>query len=151
MCVCVGCLLVVAWAYGRLSHARGHPAYRLTGFTPRQRPSRSTTNKQRTHSTNHASNHPSISHPSVHPLTHRSIHPSIRSSTHPIIHASTSPSIYPIDPFSLSINTSSQPSIHRHTRPSTHMQSLMGGRIGIHLSHLAKGKIVAANHIIGYL
>jgi len=47
--VCAGWLLVVTWAYRRLSHARGPTAYRLTDFTPRQWSSRSTTNKKPTH------------------------------------------------------------------------------------------------------
>src|SRR6218665_3569105 len=87
----VGRLLVVAWAYGRLSHARGPTADRLTGFKPRQRPSRSTTNKkQRTHSSNHACNHPS-NHTSVHSST---THPS----TH-LIHSPTDPVTHPIHLF----------------------------------------------------
>src|SRR6218665_3796435 len=83
--VCVGCLLVVAWAYGRLSHARGRLPIGLRGFTPRQRPSRSTTYQQpSTHSTNHASNHPS-NHLSDHSPPHPSIRPSIHPSILPIL------------------------------------------------------------------
>src|SRR6218665_264571 len=82
--VCLGCLLVVAWAYGRLIHARGPTAYRLTGFTPRQRPNRSTTNNRPTHihqPCTQSSIHPS-SHPSVHSTTHSPTH----LFTHPFIH-----------------------------------------------------------------
>src|SRR6218665_842156 len=109
----VGRLLVVAWAYGRLSHARGPTADRLTGFAPRQRPSRATTNKKRTHTlkqpcmqssiqpyvrtlTHHTSIHPPyalthrISHP-LHPFTH-TIHQPIHSIT---IHSSTHPPTHP--------------------------------------------------------
>jgi len=140
----VGRLLIVAWAYGRLSHARGPTADRLTGFTPLQRPSRSTTNKQPTHTLNqpctHSSIHPTIrpcTHPHIHspilsihppyihspyPLTHLIhspthpfIHPCIRSSTHPFTH----PSIHP-HPSILYIHpyipSSSQPSIHPSVR-----------------------------------
>src|SRR6218665_3882104 len=81
--VCVGWLLVVAWAYGRLIHARGplpiglralRHARAPTGLLP--------TNNQHTHSPNHASNFPSIQ-PSVRTLIHISIHPPIHSPIHP--------------------------------------------------------------------
>src|SRR6218665_2912519 len=52
-------------------------AYKLTGFTPRQMPSRSTTNKRPTHT---------FTQPSVRTVAHTSIHPPIHSPTHPFIH-----------------------------------------------------------------
>src|SRR6218665_1097906 len=76
----VGRLLIVAWAYGRLSHARGPTADRLTGFKPRQRPSRSTTNKKRT---------PTLKQPCI----QSSIQPYVRTLTR---HPSIIPSIYSI-------------------------------------------------------
>src|SRR6218665_1617646 len=113
--VCIGCLLVVAGAYGRLGHARGPLPIGLRGFTPRQRPSRSTTNKQQTHTFNQPCiqssiqpyTYPHINSP-THPLIHPTTHPPIHSSTHPFIHLSTHTSIL-----------SMQPSI-----PSTHMQRI---------------------------
>src|SRR6218665_1011435 len=108
----VGRLLVVAWAYGRLSHARGPTANRLTGFTPRQRPSRSTTNKQRTH-TFIQSCIQSLNQPYVRTLTHTSIHP-----THPFTHRS----IHPRHPFThphLFTHPIHSP-IHSSTHSSTH-------------------------------
>src|SRR6218665_370591 len=86
----VGCLLVVARAYGRLSHARGPLPIGLRGFTPRQRPSRSTTNKQPTHTLNQPYIQSSIQ-PSVRSLTRTSIHPPIHSPTHPFTHSSIHP------------------------------------------------------------
>src|SRR6218665_1793567 len=85
----VGLLLIVAWAYGRLSHARGPTADRLTGFTPRQRPSRSTTNKRRTHTLKQPCMQSSIQpYTSVHsPTTHPSTH---------LIHSPTDPVTHPI-------------------------------------------------------
>jgi len=106
MNVCVGWLLVVAWAYGRLSHARGPTAYRLTGFTPRQRPSRSTTNKQTTHTFNQPTMHPIIHpfHSTIRPYTHPHIHSPTHSFTNPFIHP---PSVRPlIHPFAHTNNPS---------------------------------------------
>src|SRR6218665_2916788 len=123
----VSCLLVVAWAYGRLIHARGPSAYRLTDVTPRQRPNRSTTNKQPTptftqprirsfiqpfaRTLTHTSIHPPIYspnhaliHPSMHPLVHLSTYLFIHPSIHPPIHPH--PSILSIHPYS---HSSSQP------------------------------------------
>src|SRR6218665_3549808 len=97
--VCISCLLVVAWAYGRLIHARGPTAYRLTGFTPRQRTSRSTTNKKSTHTLNQPCIQSSIHplHPSIciHPPVHQFKHPCIYPSSHPPILPSTHMQQYP--------------------------------------------------------
>src|SRR6218665_1176976 len=81
----VGCLLVVAWAYGRILHARGplpiglralRHARGSAGLLP--------THDQHTHihTTMHPIIHPSIP-PSVRTLTHTSIHSHIHSPTHP--------------------------------------------------------------------
>src|SRR6218665_2631780 len=94
----VGRLLIVAWAYGRLSHARGPTADRLTGFKPRQRPSRSTTNKKRTPTLKQPCIQSSVQ-PSARPLPrHTSIH------LYPI-HSPTDPVTNPIH--------SLKPSIHQ--------------------------------------
>src|SRR6218665_2653555 len=120
-------LLVVAWAYGRLIHARGPTAYRLTGFTPRQRPSRSTTNKRPTHIFTQSCTQPSIhpaSHPSVHspthPFTHPFIHPTIHSPTHPFIHSPTHPFIHP----SIHPPSTHEPSIQSPIHPHVHSSTL---------------------------
>src|SRR6218665_1713679 len=124
---CIGCLLIVAWAYGRLSHARGLLPISLRAFRPRQRPSRSTTNKQPTYTFNqpciqpsiHLSNHPSV-HSPTHPLPHPSIYPFIHPFIHPPIHPPTQSSTHssiPIHQFSSSIHSSSQPFIHPSVRP----------------------------------
>src|SRR6218665_40588 len=118
--MCVGCLLVVAWAYERLIHARG-PLDRLTGFMPRQRPSRSTTNKQPIHALSQPCIQSSITHPPInsptHPFTHPFNHPPIRSPIHP--------SIPPPAPLFLHqpIHSPTHPSIH----PYIHMDAWMGG------------------------
>src|SRR6218665_1983189 len=99
-------LLVVAWAYGRLIHARGHPADRLTGFTPRQRPSRATTNTQ--------------IRPIMHPITHPSNYTSVHSPTHPFTHLIHSPTIQSL---TVSINPPhpfTSPSNHQTIHPMTH-------------------------------
>src|SRR6218665_3278533 len=108
MCVC---WLTVSSSLGlREINPRQSPhcLYRLTGFTPRQRPSRSTTNKQptHTHSTNHASIHPP-SHPSVHSPTYTYTHPFNHSSIHPPVQTL----IYP------PVRTTLHQSIHH---PSVH-------------------------------
>src|SRR6218665_354998 len=92
MCVC---WLTVSSSLGLREinpRQRPHCLYRLTGFTPRQRPSRSTTNKQPTHT--HTFNQPCIhpsTQPSVRPLTHIYLHPSIQPLIHPNTHLSTRP------------------------------------------------------------
>src|SRR6218665_639551 len=121
--VCVGCLLAVAWAYGRLSHARGPLPIGLRGFTPRQRPSRSATNKQPTHTFNQPCIHSSI-HSTICPYTHPHIH-SPTPSIHPPIHSPT-PSIHPLYPFT---HPSIQPIIHSFTHPPTHPRA--GGWMGM--------------------
>src|SRR6218665_802562 len=100
--MCIGYLLVVTWAYGRLSHARGPLPIGLRGFMPRQRPSRSTTNKQPTYTFNQPCIQPSI-YPTIRPSTHPHFHSPIHPFTHPSIHLSIhspvhSPPIYPPDP-----------------------------------------------------
>src|SRR6218665_2495257 len=108
----VGRLLIVARAYGRLSHARGPTADRLTGLTPRQRPSRSTTNKKPTHTLKQPCMQSSIQ-PYVRTLTHHT-------STHPI-HSPTDPVTHPIRIYTPFIH---QPihsaTIHSSTHPPTH-------------------------------
>src|SRR6218665_3622661 len=111
----VGRLLVAARAYGRLSHARGPTADRLTGFAPRQRPSRSTTNKKRTHTLKQPCMQSSIQ-PYVRTLTHHtSIHPP---------HALTHRTSHPLQPFTHTIH---QPihsiTIHSSTHPPTHLST----------------------------
>src|SRR6218665_1252875 len=82
----VGCWLVVAWAYGRILHARGHLPIGLRALRHARGPAGLLpTNDQHTHSPNHASNNPSIP-PSVRTLAHTSIHPPIHSPTHPFVH-----------------------------------------------------------------
>src|SRR6218665_2607818 len=143
--VCVGWLLAVAWAYGRLSHARGSLPIGLRGFTPRQRPSRSTTNEHttRTHSTNHD--------PIVHPFNHTSVHSPIHSFTHPFIQpplhsSSIRPPIDPlIHPFAhpnyfSSIHPPNQTTLHRSIHPFTQMQPY---------SISPDRKIIASNHTTG--
>src|SRR6218665_1854598 len=159
----VGCFLVVAWAYGRLIHARGPLPTGLRGFTPRQRPSRSTTNKQPTHTfiqpCIHPSNHPSVHppihspihphihpfHPSIHPpfhssthpFIHPSVHPPIRSSTHPFIHPSVRPPIHS-HPSILPIHSFILATLHPPTLPSTHVQA---DTAYLNPPHLSKGQI----------
>src|SRR6218665_2062560 len=156
--VCVGCLLVVAWAYGRLSYARGPLPIGLRGFKPRQRPSRSTTNKQTTHTLNqptmlpiiHPFNHPYVYSP-THSFTQPFIHPpfhssTIRLSTHPLIHPfshpnnplSIHPPIYP--PVHTSIHPPIQTTLHRSIHPFTQMQPY---------SISPDRKIIASNHRTG--
>src|SRR6218665_2750508 len=104
----VGLLLIVAWAYGRLSHARDPTADRLTGVTPRQRPSRSTTNKRQTHTLKQPCMQSSIQ-PYVCTLTHHtSIHP-----PHPLTHRSS----HPLHPFTHTIHLPTHSSNHH---PFTH-------------------------------
>src|SRR6218665_373779 len=115
MKMCVGCLLVVAWDYGRLSHARGPLPIGLRVLRHARGPAgllltnnQHTFNQPYIQSSNHPSNHPSIrssTHPLPnHTLLHTSIHPPIQSSTHPFIHQS--------------IRTSIHPTIYPHTHPS---------------------------------
>src|SRR6218665_1553944 len=69
-------------------HTNQPPIHSLTGFTPCQRPSRSATNKQPTHTCTQPTMHPIIhpfNHPSVHSPTDSNIHPFI----HKHIHSST--------------------------------------------------------------
>src|SRR6218665_3141265 len=139
----VGCLLAVAWAYGRLIHARGPTAYRLTGFCPTPEAQQvyylQTTNTHihpTMHPTIHPFNHPSVhspthpSIPSIHSPTlsfiHPSVHPPIRSSTHPFIH----PSILSIHSFILA-------TLHPPTPPSTHVQP---DTAYMNPPHLSKGQ-----------
>src|SRR6218665_2185870 len=101
----VGRLLIVAWAYGRLSHARGPTADRLTGFKPRQRPSRSTTNKKRTHTLKQ-------------PCMQSSIQPYIRTLTHPI-HSLTPYIHQPI--YLATIHSPTHPPTHPPIHPPIHL------------------------------
>jgi len=119
------------------------PAFRLTGFTPRQRPSRSTTNKQPTHTFTqpcihtliHTSIHPP--HPFTHPSTHTSIHPPFHSVTHPFIHPSIHSFHASLHPFILA--TPRPPTI-----PFTHTEHLNS-------SHLAKWQNSRSQPRVGYL
>src|SRR6218665_293901 len=122
--VCVGWLLAVAWAYGRLSHARGPLPIGLRDFTPRQRPSRSATNKQPTHTFNQPCIHSSI-HSTISPYTPPHIH-SPTPSIHPPIH-SPIPSIHPLHSFTHPIHSlipsmhppiPGNPRIHQHIHQS---------------------------------
>src|SRR6218665_420083 len=82
----VGCLLVVAWAYGRLIHARGPLPIGLRALRHARGPAGLLpTNNQHTYLPKHASNHPSIQ-PLVRTLTHTSIYPPIHSPPYPFIH-----------------------------------------------------------------
>src|SRR6218665_3858734 len=121
--MCVGCLLVVAWAYERLIHARG-PLDRLTGFMPRQRPSRSTTNKQPIHALSQPCIQSSINHPPInsptHPFTHPFNHPPIRSP----IHSPTRP------PFPSPTHPFTNPSFHSPIYPYGCMDGWMNRWVG---------------------
>src|SRR6218665_1616510 len=99
----IGCLLLVAWAYGRILHARGPLPIVLRALRHARGPAGLLpTNDQHTHSPNHASNNPFIrasvrtfTHTSIHPF----IHPPIRSSTNTSTHIPTHPSIIHIRSF----------------------------------------------------
>src|SRR6218665_1668385 len=141
------CWLFVSSSLGlrEINPRQRPPAYRLTGFTPRQRPSRSTSNLQTTHTLNQPTMHLIIhpfNHPSVHSPTHSFpplfIQPPFHSSTispsihHSSIHSPIQTTLYPsirpsILPFKLPFNhPSKQPSIypliHPRIHPSTQMQ-----------------------------
>src|SRR6218665_2912520 len=90
----IGCLLVVAWAYGSILHARGPLPINLRALRHARCPAGLLpTNDQHTHSPNH----PSAQSP-THLFTHPFIHPPIRSST----------------------NTFTHIPIHTHTQPTHH-------------------------------
>src|SRR6218665_1928722 len=115
--VCVGWLLVVAWAYGRLIHARGLclQAYGLYATPEDQQ-----VYYQQTHTF-------------MQPCIESSIYPTIRPYTHPHIHLSThsftNPSVHPPRyPPTYSFN---QPPIHPLSiHPSTWMHGRVDERMG---------------------
>src|SRR6218665_2241612 len=88
MNVCDDCLLVAAWAYGRLIHARGPLLIGLGVLREDRGPAGLLpTNNQHTYihpamrPIIHPLNHPSA-HSPIYPFSHPFIHPPIRSSTH---------------------------------------------------------------------
>src|SRR6218665_3124626 len=97
--LCVDCLLVVAWAYGRFIHARGPLPKGLRDARHARGPAGLLpTNKQHTmsyspkHASNHPPNHPSErSNPSSHPPIHSPTNPFMPPSTHIPIHPHTHP------------------------------------------------------------
>src|SRR6218665_2585683 len=95
--VCVGCLLAVAWAYGRLSHARGPQPIGLRALRHARGPAGPLlTKKQRTHFTQPYIPPPIYSPtPSIHQHLHSPTHPFIHPSIHPHIHSPTHSFIYP--------------------------------------------------------
>src|SRR6218665_4049239 len=107
--VCVGCLLVVTWAYGTLIHTRGPLPKGLRALRHAIGPTglklTNITNNQYTHSVSHASSHslvqpPAVhsrTHPFTHPLTHPLIHLPIHALTHSPLHSPTHPSIHSCD------------------------------------------------------
>src|SRR6218665_4135072 len=116
--VCVGCLLVVAWAYGRLIHARGPLPKGLRALRHARGPAGPLlTNKQ------HTFTQPCIQssiHLTICPYTHPHIHSHAHSFTHPFIHPlSVRPLIHPFthlnDP--LSINPLIHPPVHTSIHP----------------------------------
>src|SRR6218665_2627189 len=87
----IGCLLVVAWAYGKILHVRGPSllAYGLYATPVAQQVYYQQTTNTHIHSTMHPIIHPSH-HPSAHSpthlFTHPFIHPPIRSPTNTSTH-----------------------------------------------------------------
>src|SRR6218665_3221087 len=149
---CIGCLLIVAWAYGRLSHARGLLPISLRAFRPRQRPSRSTTNKQPTYTFNQPCIQPSIhlsNHPSVHSPTHPFPHPSIHPPTHPPTHSSIHPFFHP-HPSILSIHSFILATLHPPIRPFTRMQPHRAYTLHLNPYHSPKAESSPSTTGIGY-
>jgi len=148
---CVCWLLVVAWAYGRLSHARG-PCLKAYGVLRHARDPAGLlpTNNQHTLSTNHASNYPSIQpsvrtltptfiHPSIHSLTLLFTHPpSVRSLAHPLIH----PFAHPNNPSS--IHTPIHPPVHTSIHPpiqtTLHLSTHTSAHPNATVFHLARSQ-----------
>src|SRR6218665_1507584 len=115
----VGCLLVVAWAYGKLIHARCPSAYRLTFTQLCIKSSIHRTIRPYTHPPQTSLPHPFIYTP-IRSSTHTSIHiyPLIYPYIYIYTHSPTYPSNQtPIHPF---IYPSIHSSIHPFTHPSIH-------------------------------
>src|SRR6218665_2380222 len=122
----IGCLLAVAWAYGRLLHARGPLPIGLRALRHARGPAGLLpTNDQHTHSPNHASTHPSH-HPSAHSptllFTNPFVHQPIHSSTHTSIHPHTHSPAYPFTHINI------HPSIHQSIHPSIRVNEWVGER-----------------------
>src|SRR6218665_3481834 len=127
--VCAGRLLVVAWAYGRLSHARGPTADRLTGFYAT--PEAQQVYYQQTTNT--------LIHPIMHPITHPSNLTCVHSPTHPFTHPIHSPPIHSPTPSIRPPHSFTNSSIH----PSIYLIHLLHPPIHppIHLPHPSTSSI----------